>query len=434
MHISTRRHLSRRRFLRGLGTTLSLPLLDAMIPAFARGHGAAAAPPRRMIAVMTNMGILPQHFFPQQPGRDYESTRYLEALKDFRQQMTVFSGVAHPEVDGGHHADIAWFTGAPHPGRAGFRNTISLDQFAAERIGHHTRFPSLSLLVGVEGKRSLSWTPNGVMIPSEKKASEVFKRLFIQGTPAEVQAQVARLREGQSILDAVAGRAKSLERSLGGDDRAKLDQYFTSVREAEQRLHKAEAWEHQPKPKVDAKPPVDIADPADLVGKSRLMYDMAALALQSDCTRLITIFIEEDHNPTVKVPGVTQGHHSLTHHGNKPEALDELSRIEEAQFGTFKDLLAKLRAHREQDSTLLDSTAVLYGTNMGNANAHSNDNLPFLLAGGAFKHAGHIAFDKKRNEPLANAFVSVLQHLGVEADRFASSTGTMKGLELARSI
>jgi hypothetical protein len=177
-----------------------------------------------MIAVMTNMGILPQHFFPQQPGRDYESTRYLDALKDFRQQMTVFSGLSHPGVDGGHNADIAWFTGAPHPGRPGFRNTISLDQFAAERIGHHTRFPSLSLLVGVEGKRSLSWTPNGVMIPSEKKAGEVFKLLFIQGTPAEVQAQVARLREGQSILDAVAGRAKSLERNLSGDDRVKLDQ------------------------------------------------------------------------------------------------------------------------------------------------------------------------------------------------------------------
>jgi hypothetical protein len=430
MNISTKRHLPRRAFLRGIGATLTLPLLDAMLPAFARGQAANTKPPRRMIAVMTNMGILPQNFFPQKSGFDYEGTRYLQTLNEFRQQMTVFSGLSHPDVDGGHHADIAWFTGAPHPGHGGFRNTISLDQYAADRIGHLTRFTSLPLLVGVEGKRSLSWTSSGVMIPSEKKPSEVFKRLFIQGTPEEIEAQVARMREGQSILDSVAGRAKSLERSLGGDDKAKLDQYLTSVREAEKRLHKAESWEHQPKPKLDAKPPVDIADPADLVGKSRLMYDMAALALQTDSTRLITLFIEEDHNPTVKLQGVTQGHHSLTHHGNKPEALDELSRIEEAQFGTLKELLTKLRDHREHEQSLLDTTAVLYGTNMGNANAHSNDNLPFLLAGGAFQHAGHIAFHKQRNEPLANAFVSVLQHLGFEEDRFASSTGTMKGIQL----
>jgi hypothetical protein len=426
MHISTQRHLSRRAFLRGLGTTLSLPLLEAMTPAFAKSTVTA---PRRMIAVMTNMGILPQFFFPEQSGADYEGTRYLDVLKDFREQMTVFSGVSHPEVDGGHSADITWFTGAPHPGQGGFRNTISLDQYAAERIGYATRFPTLSLLVGIEGKRSLSWTGSGVMIPSEKKASDVFKRLFIQGTAAEVEAQVGRLREGQSILDAVADRTKRLERDLAGEDRAKLDQYLTSVREAEQRLHKAEAWEHQPKPKVNVKPPVDIADPADLVGKSRLMYDMAALALQTDSTRLVTIMIEEDHNPTVKVPGVTQGHHSLTHHGNKEDALGELSRIEEAQFGTLRELLTKLRDNQEQGQSLLDTTAVLYGTNMGNANAHSNDNLPFLMAGGAFKHAGHLAFDKKRNEPLANAFVSVLGHLGVEADQFASSTGAMKGLQ-----
>jgi hypothetical protein len=156
--------------------------------------------------------------------------------------MTVLSGVSHPEVDGGHHADIAFLTAAPHPGRGGFRNTISLDQFAANRIGHLTRFPSLPLLVGVEGKRSLSWTSSGVMIPSEKRPSQVFKKLFVQGTAREVDEQVARLREGQSILDAVAGRAKSLERELGSKDREKLDQYFTSVREAEKRLHKAEDW------------------------------------------------------------------------------------------------------------------------------------------------------------------------------------------------
>jgi hypothetical protein len=192
MHISTQRHLPRRAFLRGIGTTLSLPLLEAMTPAFAK---TTSVSPRRMIAVMTNMGILPQYFFPQKTGSDYEGTRYLDTLKDFRQQMTVFSGVAHPEVDGGHSADISWFTGAPHPGRGGFRNTISLDQYAAERMGYLTRFPSLSLLVGIEGKRSLSWTGSGVMIPSEKKASEVFKRRWlvcVRGRAFSILSQVVR--------------------------------------------------------------------------------------------------------------------------------------------------------------------------------------------------------------------------------------------------
>jgi len=431
MNISTRKHLHRRTFLRGIGATLSLPLLDAMLPAFARGQAAATQPPRRMLNVMTNMGILPQYFFPKTPGANWEGTPYLDVLKEFRNDMTVLSGVSHPDVDGGHRADIAFLTAAPHPGGGSFRNTISLDQFAAQRIGHHTRFPSLSMLVGVEGKRSLSWTSDGVMIPSEKRPSEVFKRMFVQGSPAEVKAQVARLREGQSILDVVAGRAKSLEKSVGSSDHGKLDQYFTSVREAEQRLHKAEEWEHKPKPEIDAQPPKDIADPADLVGKSRLMYDMARLALQTDSTRIVSIFIEEDHNPTVKVSGVSHGHHSLTHHGNKPENLGELRRIEEAQFGTLNELLTGLRDFDEGGSSLLDQTSVLYGTNMGNANAHSNDNLPVLLAGGGFKHGQHLAFDRKKNEPLANLFVSLLQRQGVEADRFASGTKTLPGLEMA---
>ncbi len=427
MNISTKRHLPRRTFLRSVGATLSLPLLDAMHPAFAQSQ---PAPPRRMLAVMTNMGILPQYYFPKTAGTNWEGTPYLDVLKDFREDMTVLSGVSHPEVDGGHRADIAFLTAAPHPGGASFRNTISLDQYAAQRIGLHTRFPSLSMLVGVEGKRSLSWTNDGVMIPSEMRPSQVFKRLFIQGTPKEVEEQVERLREGQSILDTVAGRAKSLENSLGIRDRDKLDQYFTSVREAERRLHKAEEWEEHPKPVVDAQPPKDIADPADLIGKSRLMYDMAKLALQTDSTRIITVFIEQDHNPTVKVPGVSRGHHSLTHHGNKDENLSELKRIEEAQFGTLRELLTSLRDVDESGASLLDQTSVLYGTNMGNANAHSNDNLPVLLAGGGFKHGQHLAFDQKKNEPLANLFVTLLQRMGIEEDRFASGTKTLPGLEM----
>ena len=197
--ISTQNALSRRSFLRGAGILLSLPLLDAMQPAFASA-AASASPvmpdgkPRRMLAICNNLGLLPEEFFPTQAGRDYKLSPYLEALRDYRNDFTVFSGVSHPDVDGGHPADNCFLTAAPHPGRGGFRNTISLDQYMAERIGHLTRFPSLTLGVNVQqGMRSLSWTSSGVLIPCEEKAADVFTRLFLRGTPEEMEQQVRRL-------------------------------------------------------------------------------------------------------------------------------------------------------------------------------------------------------------------------------------------------
>src|SRR6266576_4653463 len=204
--VSTRPALSRRRFLRGAGILLSLPMLDAMTPAFAavaKRVAADAMPggkPRRFFGICNNLGLLPDHFFPKESGRDYPLSPYLEVLKAHRNDFTVFSGVSHPDVDGGHPADNCFLTAAPHPGRGSFRNTISLDQYMAERIGHLTRFPSLNLGVNVEqGQRSLAWTSSGVLIPSEEKASEVFKRLFIQGSEEEIEAQERRLELGQSV-------------------------------------------------------------------------------------------------------------------------------------------------------------------------------------------------------------------------------------------
>lgn len=430
-HVS-RPALDRRSFLKGTGIAMALPFLEAMRPNFAWAKGIAEPEaPRRMLVVMTDMGILPQYYFPKTPGLNWELTPYLDKLKDFRKDMTIMSGVSHPDVDGGHASDIAFLTAAPHPSRNGFRNTVSLDQYLAGKIGHHTRFPSLSMLVGIEGRRSLSWTSDGVMIPSEMKPSEIYKRMFVQGSPKEIGAQMDRLREGRSILDAVGDRAKNLEKSLGNSDRSKLDQYFTSVRETENRLHTTEDWANKPKPKTDAKPPTDIDDAADLVGKSRLIFDMANLAFQSDSTRIATVFVEQDFNPTVKVAGVSHGHHSLTHHGNKPENLGELQKVEEAQFGALADLLGNLKNFKEGGVSLLDSTSVLYGTNLGNANRHSNENLPVLLAGGGFKHGQHLAFDQNQNEPLANLFVSMMQRMGIDEDRFASGTKRLSGLEFA---
>src|SRR5260221_7284690 len=223
--VASGRSISRRCFLRGAGIALSLPLLEAMVPAFASAAEPAlptapGAKPRRMLAICNNLGLLPDQFFPKEPGRDYAPSPYLELLKEHRGDLTVFSGVSHPDVDGGHPADNCFLTAAPHPGRGGFRNTISLDQFMAERIGHLTRFPSLNLGVNIEqGQRSLSWTSSGVLIPCEEKASDVFRRMFIQGTRDEMDSQIRRLELGKSILDVVADQAQALQRNVGSRDR-----------------------------------------------------------------------------------------------------------------------------------------------------------------------------------------------------------------------
>ncbi len=429
------RGLSRRQLLRASGVVLALPLLEAMQPAFSR-EAANKPPPRRFLGVCNNLGLLPENFFPaqNQAGRGYKLSPYLEILQDHRNDFTVFSGVMHPDVDGGHPADNCFLTAAPHPGDGGFRNTISIDQFAAERIGYLTRFPSLTLGVNVaQGSRSLSWTGSGALIPCEEKPSEVFKRLFLRGSEKEVAEQERRLLQGQSIMDAVAGQANSLRRDVGPHDRERLDQYFTGVRDLEQRLGKARAWERKPKPVVKVKPPVDPDSPREYMEKARLMYDMARLAFETDSTRMITLLLDSVNSPTIEVEGaeITDGYHSLSHHGKSEKKLTQLEAIDREHMSLLDGLFTDLKATKENGASLLDHSMILYGSNLGNANTHVTTNLPVLFAGGGFKHGQHLAFDRERNYPLPNLFVSMLQRLGIEADSFATSTGTMRGLEMA---
>ena len=438
--VSTRPALSRRKFLRGAGILLTLPLLDAMSPAFAaaaRRIAAGATPggkPRRMFGICNNLGLLPEHFFPKESGRDYVLSPYLEALQGHRNDFTVFSGVWHPDVDGGHPADNCFLTAAPHPGSAGFHNTISLDQYISERIGHLTRFPSLTLGVNVQqGVRSLSWTGSGVMIPCEEKAADVFARMFLQGTKAETEAQVRKLETGQSILDAVAGQAKDLQRTVGARDRDRLDQYFTSVRDLEQRLQMSREWERKPKPKVSAPVPLDPADPKAYMDKVKLMYDMARLAFETDSTRSISLLLDSVNSPAIEFGEVktTDGYHNLSHHGKSKEKLAQLKSIDEWHMKLLADLFTQIKAVREEGEPLLDRTMILYGSNLGNANTHVTTNMPTIIAGGGFEHGQHLAFDLQHNYPLPNLFVSMLQRMGLETDRFASATGTMRGLAMA---
>lgn len=438
--VSTQRALSRRQFLRGAGILLSLPLLEAMTPAFAAvakraaTDGTPGGKPRRMLGICNNLGLLPEHFFPKQNGRDYALSPYLELLQEHRNDFTVFSGVWHPDVDGGHPADNCFLTAAPHPGSAGFRNTISLDQYIGERIGHLTRFPSLTLGVNVQqGVRSLSWTGSGVLIPCEEKAADVFSRMFLEGTKAETEAQVRKLETGQSILDAVAGQAKDLQRTVGARDRDRLDQYFTSVRELERRMKMSREWERLPKPKVSASVPLDPASPKAYMEKVKLMYDMARLAFETDSTRSISLLLDSVNSPAIEFGDVktSDGYHNLSHHGKSAQKLAQLKTIDEWHIKLLANLFSELKAVQEDGEPLLDRTMILYGSNLGNANTHVTTNMPTLFAGGGFKHGQHLAFDTKHNYPLPNLFVSMLQRLSLETDKFASSTGTMRGLELA---
>ncbi len=408
--------LSRRTFLQAGGLVVGLPLLEAMRPAFARE--AVQAVPRRMVAIETNMGIMPQFFFPKKAGLDYDSTPYLDRLKDHRKALTVLSGVSHPGVTGGHSAEKCFLTGTPHPERGGFRNWVSVDQFAAELIGNHTRYPSLVLAMSSEGGQTLSFTRSGAPISAERSPRKLFERLFVQGKADEVDQNVEALRQDRSMLDFVGEQSKRLNRILSKADRQRMDQYVTSVRELEQRLKSSESWEQKPKPKVTVPPPEDIDDAREFVKKTRLMFDVMKLALETDSTRVISLFID------------TTVIHNITHHGNRPEVIADLKAKEEGQFDALGSFLSALGDTKEEGQSLLDRTMVFYGTCMGSANSHANNNLPVLLAGGGFKHGQHLAFDQENNYPLTNVFVSMLQRLGIEAGEFSTGKSTLRGLEM----
>jgi hypothetical protein len=421
-------HLARRAFLRGAGAAIGLPLLDAMLPACATAaEHQAVQSPRRFVAMQYGLGFHAPYLVPKNAGTDYELTPYLEIIKDHRQQFTLISGVAHPEQRGqnGHSSEMTWLTGARHPGLPGFRNTISFDQYLASQIGDQTRFPFLSLSAG--GRDGLSWTASGVNLPAETSPSQVFTALFVQGTPNEVQAQVEELRRGRSILDTVLAEAQALEKSLGQADRQKLTQYFTAIRDLEKRMHASEAWATKPKPQVNVKPPVDVADRFDILAITRLMHDLMVLALQTDSTRVIA-YKAGGFNAVPKIPGVSTGWHDLSHHGQDEHKISELKIIEEAEFREINRFLGLLAAVKEGDSTLLDRTVVMLGSNLSNASSHDPTNLPILLAGGGFKHGRHLAFDQANNAPFAGLFVSIAQHLGIETERFAYATKPLNGL------
>ncbi|WDI40622.1 DUF1552 domain-containing protein [Bremerella sp. P1] len=418
--------LSRRTFLRASGIAMGLPLLSSMgaTRLLAKDESGEQSDVRRMLAICAPLGIHTPNLFPEKAGKDYELTPYLKPMASLRDKFSVISGIMHPNVDGGHAAEKSFLTGAAHPGQPSFQNTISVDQLAAEQLGYKTRFGSLTLAVD---HNSLSYTRSGVQIPAENRPSKLFAKLFLEGSQQEKEEQMRRIEDGQSIMDLVQDQTKKVTKKVGREDNQTLDQYFTSVRELEQRLVQAESWAKRPKPMVDRKQPEDINDRAELTQRLRLMYEMIFLAIQTDSTRFISL-VAPGGNEVVSLDGVDDGWHNLSHHGRDPDKIEMLTIIELEEMRLFAELMQKLEDSKEGGRSLLDQTAILLGSNLGNASSHNNTNLPIVAAGGHFRHGQHIAYEEGKAPPLCNLLVSYLQHVGVEADQFSSGNGTLTEL------
>lgn len=413
---------SRRKILRATGVSLALPTFEAFRTRQSRA-GDVAFTPRRMVCICAPLGFYPGDFFPKEVGRDYTLSPYLRLLAEHRDDFTVISGLSG--IAGGHQAINGFLTGISGAGQPGIQNGISIDQFAAQQIGNRTRFSSLVLSAQGLG---LSWTRTGARVPAYASPSRLFAEMFLEGTEKEKAAKERDLEERRSVLDDVLEQAKAMRAELGGADRKTLDEYLASIRDLEKRLSIDEQWVRTPKPVVNVDPPTDITDKSDLIGRTRLLFRLAHLAIRTDSTRLITIMLS-GNTSAPPIDGVTLGHHDLSHHGKDPGKLAQLRLVETECMKVFGELVASLKQSQEDEATLLDRTMVYLGSNLGDASSHSNKNLPIVLAGGGFTHGSHLSFGPTETPPLCNLYVSMLRRLGIEVDKFNSSSGSLPGLE-----
>lgn len=450
--------LERRRLLRAAGVTLSLPLFTSLRPVGASPP--ASVPKKRMVCIGNMLGFYPSAFWPEgtlQGGkapasrgdaaasrgdapasrgeangsgmeirRDFSWGRTTASLAEVQDKLTLISGLDHG-LKGGHFAIHAFLSGVRQVDAKSMpMANITVDQYAAERLSGQTRFSSLTVGsdTGIHGGCQLSWTRSGSRVPPITGPRELFDQLFVGTRREDKQAAMDRFRMQGSILDMVRSDAKSLERKLNSADRGKLDEYMTSVRDVEKRIGLRESWIDVPKPKAPFEPPKN----QNFVDDLPLLYDLIALALQTDSTRIATLEIGGDFNP--RDLGVKGGYHALSHHGQRREAIESLVTLETYQVEQFRRFIGKLDSTTDDHGSLLDQTAVLFGSGMGNANSHTNTHLPLVLAGGGFDHGRMLAFDHRNHHrpPLTNLFVSMLQDLGIETDSFATSTGTLRGL------
>lgn len=450
MNIQTNKWLlNRRHVLRGLGASIALPMLNCMQ---ATGSLRAPASPKRSVFLYIPNGVNTLTWQIEKPGTDYEFTAPLKSLEHHRQDITPISGLHHPMVIGkAHNCDQVWLTGANVPGNGGaFRNTVSADQLIAEVQGEFTRFPSLE--IAIDGF-SLAWSRDGIQIPAERNVKAIFEHLFGEESGGK-DAVRRRLNRRGSILDGVLSDAESVNQKLSTEDRSKLDEYLTAVRQVELRTEKAQTWLNVPRPTLDG----SVADRftrqmnQDQVREyHRLFYDLMVLALRTDTTRVITCMIgSESNGGAIPDIGISQTRHGLSHHNGDPEQLRRLTQTDTFHVEQFSYFLDQLKAHPEDGGNLLDTTQVLWGSGMSYGHSHGNANLPTLYAGGrnlGVKHGQHVDYnlpkigkynvaeandhykicgrpvdDKAR---LCNLLLTMVQRCGVETEEFQDSVGVI---------
>ncbi len=410
----------RRRFLKAAGVSLALPALESFA-AVDSGRGRLVKA-RRMVCVGTYLGFYQGAFFPEQAGADYELSTLLKPLAAHRDDFTVFSGLDH-RAPNGHGAWNNFLCGQSP-------NHYSLDQQVADEIGGETRFPSLQLSAG-KASRTMSHTRQGVALPMILRPSVLYRKLFT--SPEDRARREYLLRSGHSALDGVIEDAKRLQRRVSAADRKKLSEYFDSVRDVETRLAHQIRTVHEPIPETDYRlPDYDPLSPTLQLEAETIMYDLMALALETESTRVISLFIG-GLGQVFTIDGHTlrAGYHALSHHGNDPDAIADLIKVETEHMRCFERFLTHLKRKTDAEGRpLLDQTIVLLGTGMGDSSRHANSNLPTLVAGGGFRHGQHIAADRKApGAPLlGDLYLSLMQQMGLESDRFSNATRNLNHL------
>jgi len=443
-------HLSRRTALKGLGISLGLPLLEAMTPTLgSAAETAAAAAPRRAAFLYVPNGVNVEKWRPSGEESGFQLSPTLTPLEPFRESLCVIEGMtldggrAHQDGAGDHARALASFLTASHPKKthgADIRAGVSVDQLAARALGEQTRFPSLE--VGCEQgsqagncdsgyscaySANISWRTESSPVAKETNPRLVFERLFLDGAEKGEQERMRRMLTKKSLLDFVLEDANDLQKKLGGSDRRKMDEYLTSVRELEQRIERAQK-NNRPIPVPDY--PIPDGIPKDYKEHLRLMADMVVLAFQTDVTRVSTfVFANEGSNRSYNEIGVSDGHHSLSHHESKPEKLEALHKINLFHIEQLAYMLEKMRNIREGDRTLLDNSMIVYGSGLGDGNRHNHDDLPILLlggGGGTIKSNRYLKYPAET--PMANLYLSMLDRLGIPTEKFADSNGRLDRL------
>ncbi len=418
----------RRFFIRSVAGSLALPGLPSLMAgsingtsavAESRGAGVGA---RRFVAIGNLLGFQQKHFFPETKGKAFEETPLLEPLAENRDQITIYRGLDHG-LRGGHFAVHTFLSGLlHHESKNRSDGNVTIDQFIADEVGDQTRFPSLTVGSegGIHGGCQLSWTKSGVRVPPITGPAELFQKLFVTDSESRHAQKVQANSLQASILDSIREEAGSLSKRVNHEDKAKLDEYFSSIRDVEKRLELRKRWADQPKPQRPFDQPADLNTVEDLP----MLYELIALALQTDSTRIATLEIGGSFLP--QHLGIEKSYHGLSHHGNDEDTVALLVTLEQYQLKHYGKFLTRLAGMQDGEQTLLDSTTVLFGSGIGSANTHTNTDLPIILAGGGY---GKGEFKQTPSSgpgkvPLCNLFLDIAQRMGVQKESFGTSTGT----------